>query len=155
MKKWIPVAAIVTLLLSVTTFAETKTDEARNARRRQHQADVSALMNRLELTAEQRQQMEEIHRTSRTQASTYMDALQRTSDEIRAARAAKDEAKVKTLQAQLQTEREAMVELRKHDAEKLFALLTPEQRAKLEALKGERAAKLAQQRKEQQKQMQH
>lgn len=146
MKKWIPAVAIVTLL-SMSAFAQT--DDARTARRRAHQADVSALMNRLELTPEQRQQMEEIHRTSRTQTQAYLDGAQRTMDAIRAARAANDADKVKALQAELDTQRAEMKELRDREIAELLNVLTAEQKARLETLKGERAAKLAQQRKNQ------
>jgi Spy/CpxP family protein refolding chaperone len=146
MKKWIPAVAVVTLL-SMTAVAQP--DDGRTARRRGHQADVGALMNRLELTPEQRQQMEELQRTSRAQMSAYMDASQKTMDEIRAARAAKDTEKVKALQAELDSQRAQMKELRDGQDEEILALLTPEQRTQLETLKGERAAKLKEQRKNQ------
>jgi Spy/CpxP family protein refolding chaperone len=147
MKKWIPAVTVVTLL-SMSAFAQ-KTDDATIAQRRARQADVSALINKLELTPEQRQQMEEIHRTSRTQIQAYLDGTQRTMEEVRAARAADDADKVKSLQAELDTQRAQMKELRDREVEELLNVLTAEQKARLETLKGERAAKLAQQRKNQ------
>ncbi|HYK04269.1 MAG TPA: Spy/CpxP family protein refolding chaperone [Thermoanaerobaculia bacterium] len=146
MKKWIPAVAVVTLL-SMTAFAQP--DEARSARRRGYQADVSALVNKLDLTPEQRQQMEEIQRTSRTEMSAYLDASHGTMDQIRAARAAKDTEKIKALQAELDSQRAAMKELRDRQDVEILSLLTPEQRTQLETLKGERAAKLKEQRKNQ------
>jgi Spy/CpxP family protein refolding chaperone len=146
MKKWIPAVAVVTLL-SMTAFAQP--DEARSARRRGHQADVMALVNKLNLTPEQRQQMEEIQRTSRTEMSAYLDASHATMDQIRAARAAKDTEKLKALQAELDSQRAQMKELRDRQDEEILALLTAEQRTQLESLKGERAAKLKEQRKNQ------
>lgn len=144
MKKWIPAVAVVTLL-SMTAVAQP--DEARGARRRAAHADVGALVNKLNLTPEQRQQMEEIQRTSRTELSAFLDASHGTMDQIRAARAAKDTEKVKALQAELESQRAQMKELRDRQDEEILALLTPEQRTQLETLKGERAAKLKAQRK--------
>lgn len=146
MKKWIPAMAVVTLL-SMTAFAQP--DEGRTARRRGHQADVASLVNKLNLTPEQRQQMEEIQRTSRTEMSAYLDASHGTMDQIRAARAAKDSEKLKALQAELDSQRAQMKELRDRQDEEILALLTAEQRTQLESLKGERAAKLKEQRKNQ------
>jgi protein CpxP len=146
MKKWIPAVAVVTLL-SMTAFAQP--DEARTARRRGHQADVTALVGKLDLTPEQRQQMEEIQRTSRTELSAYLDASHGTMEQLRAARAGKDAEKVKALQAELDAQRAQMKELRDRQDEEILALLTPEQRTQLETLKGERAAKLKEQRKNQ------
>ncbi|MEA2465085.1 MAG: motif family protein, partial [Acidobacteriota bacterium] len=135
MKKWIPTVAVVTLL-SMTAFAQP--DEGQAARRRGHQADVGALVNKLALTPEQRQQMEEIQRTSRTEMSAYLDASHGTMDQIRAARAAKDSEKVKALQAELESQRAAMKELRDRQDVEILSLLTPEQRTQFETLKGER-----------------
>jgi Spy/CpxP family protein refolding chaperone len=148
MKKWIPAVAVVTLL-SMTAVAQPAED--RTSRRRSHQADVASLIMKLDLTAEQRQQIEEIQRTSRTELSTYMDASHGTMDQIRAARAAKDAEKLKALQAELDSQREQMKQLRDRQGEELLNILTPEQRTQLETLKGERAAKLEQQRKNQQR----
>jgi protein CpxP len=146
MKKWIPAVAVVTLL-SMTAVAQP--DEARNARRRSHQAEVGALINKLNLTPEQRQQMEEIQRTSRTEMNAFLEASHGTMDQIRAARAAKDTEKVKALQAELDSQRAQMKELRDRQDQEVLALLTPEQRTQLETLKGERAAKLKEQRENQ------
>jgi len=146
MKKWIPAVAVVTLL-SMTAFAQP--DEERAARRRGHQADVASLITKLDLTPEQRQQIEEIQRTSRTELSAYMDASHGMMEQIRAARAAKDTEKLKALQAELDTQRAQMKQLRDRQGEELLSILTPEQRTQLETLKGERAAKLKEQRKNQ------
>lgn len=146
MKKWIPAVAVVTLL-SMTAVAQP--DVERAARRRGPHADVGALVNKLNLTPEQRQQIEEIERTSRTELSAFLDASHGTMDQIRAARAAKDTEKVNALQAELESQRAQMKELRDRQDKEILALLTPEQRTQLETLKGERAAKLKEQRKNQ------
>ncbi len=148
MKKWIPAVAVVTLL-SMTAVA--RPAEERTSRRRSHQADVASLITKLDLTAEQRQQIEEIQRTSRTELSAYMEASHGTMEQIRAARAAKDAEKLKALQTELDSQREQMKQLRDGQGEELLSILTPEQRTQLETIKGERAAKLAQQRKNQQR----
>jgi len=144
MKKWIPAVAVVTLL-SMTAVAQPGVERA--AKRRGPHADVAALVNKLNLTPEQRQQMEEIQRTSRTELSAFLEASHGTMDQIRAARATKDTEKVKALQAELESQRAQMKELRDRQDEEILALLTPEQRTQLETLKGERAAKLKEQRK--------
>jgi len=146
MKKWIPAVAVVTLL-SMSAVAQPA--EERTARRRSHQTDVASLITKLDLTAEQRQQIEEIQQTSRTELSAYMEASHGTMEQIRAARAAKDAEKLKALQTELDSQREQMKQLRDRQGEELLSILTPEQRTQLETLKGERAAKLEQQRKNQ------
>jgi protein CpxP len=145
MKKLIPALAVVTLL-AMTAFASPD-DENKNSRRRAARPDYASLIAKLELTPEQRTQIDEIQKTSRAQMAAFMEGTRAKADEIRAAHAAKDSARVAALEAELAEQRAEMKLLQDKEAEEMLNVLTAEQRTQVEKLKEERAERLRQQRK--------
>jgi Spy/CpxP family protein refolding chaperone len=143
MKKLMPVVAAV-LFVATTAFA---TPNGEDKPRRRGRPDYAALFAKLELTPEQRQQIEEIQRTSKARVETYLNGTNELMEELRAARAAKDTARVATLEADLEVQRTEMKELQNKEAEEMLNVLTAEQRAQFEKVKAERAERLEQQRK--------
>jgi Spy/CpxP family protein refolding chaperone len=116
--------------------------------RRRGRPDYAALIAKLELTPEQRQQIDDIQLTSRSQTETYLERTRQLMEEIRAARAANETDRIATLEADLETQRNEMKQLQQKEAEEMLAVLTSEQRAQLDKLKEERAQRLEQQRKD-------
>lgn len=93
---------------------------------------------KLNLSEGQKIQMKQFHEEFRAANEPLRNAMRTTTTEIRAARKAGDAARVEALRPTLEQQRTEMRERRAGQHERMLAILTPDQRAQLEAVKAER-----------------
>jgi len=102
------------------------------------------LAEKLNLTDAQKQQWIDLEKGFRQDNAAFFQTMRQTWQDFRAAKQAGDTAKMDSLKPAMETQRAQMRQLRDAQELKLAALLTPDQKAKWDALKAERAAKRAQ-----------
>ena len=138
MKKMMIAVGVMTL--GATLAFAGPHEGGRHGRHGRH--DMSArLAEKLSLTDAQKQQVAEIRKSSRLENAVFFESFRQSMDEMRAARKASDTAKVDSLKAAFQSQREQMKQIRQAEMEKFVAVLTPEQRTQFEAMKAERQAR--------------
>ena len=96
---------------------------------------------KLNLTDAQKEQIREINRTFREQNKPFFESSRSTRQQLREAKKAGDQARVEALKGTLESQRAQFKQLRATQRQRVLAVLTPEQRTQLDALKAERGAK--------------
>ena len=99
---------------------------------------LERMAERLNLSEAQKLQIRQLHEGFRTQTEPQRTAMFETMKSLREARQAGDTATAQRLAASLEGQFAQMHEIRKAQHERMLALLTPEQRAKVEEMKAER-----------------
>ena len=102
-------------------------------------AGMDRMAEKLSLSDAQKEQITAIRKANREQNRTFFDAARSTREEMRAARKANDTAKLESLKATMQSQREQMKQIHQGVERQIASVLTADQRAKLEAMKAERA----------------
>ena len=140
--KWMSVAAVLTLSTTMAFAAPGGEGHGRFGGKRGHGGRggefAARFAQKLNLTDAQKQQIRELHSNFREQNKAFFESTRETRQQVKAAREARDTARLEALKGTIASQREQMKQLREKQHERIVALLTPEQRAKLETLKAER-----------------
>lgn len=101
-------------------------------------AHLERMAERLGLSEAQKVQMRELRESFRAETEPQRTAMHETMKQLREARQAEDTARAQQLAATLEGQRAQIRELRKAQHERMLALLTAEQRAKVEEMQAQR-----------------
>ena len=144
MKKQIAAAAVLALSATLAFAAphggRDRADGKWGHGEHQRRDFVSMFGDKLILTADQRQQIADIQKSTRETNAALFDTARQTMEEARAARKSNDTAKLDALKPTLDGQREQMKAIRQAERAKIEGVLTAEQRAKLTSLKAEMEA---------------
>lgn len=99
------------------------------------------LSQELGLTDAQREQIRTIQTNFRTANEPFFTATRELREQFREAKRAGDTARLEALKGQLEAQKAQMKQLHEGLRSQILSVLTPEQRAKFEALKAEREAR--------------
>lgn len=140
------ITAVAAVLALSTTLAFAGTGEGRGEGRGRHgrhgKGDFGAkLAQKLNLTEQQKQQVAEIRKNSRTQNAAFFDSARQTREELRAARQANDTARLESLKGTAASQRAQMKQIHEAEMQQILSVLNAEQRAQFEAMKAKREAK--------------
>lgn len=137
-KKLIALVGVIALGASMATAGEGKRHVRGEGR---PGARVDILMEKLDLSVAQRAQIEQIRKSSRDNHPALMEEFRLLHEEMRAARAANDTARVETLRARFQAKSPQMKQIHEAEMAQIMTVLNDDQKAKFKALKAEAAAK--------------
>jgi len=93
---------------------------------------------KLNLSEAQKQQVADLQKQFRAGNEPFLSSLRQTKTDYHAAREAGDTARAEALRATLDSQKAELKQRNKTQHERIVALLSPEQRAQLEAMKAER-----------------
>jgi Spy/CpxP family protein refolding chaperone len=96
---------------------------------------------KLNLSAAQQQQIKDIETSFREENKAFFQSARDTREQMKAAKDAGDTARLEQLKATAESQHTQMKSLRGAQMQRIDAILTPDQRAQLQALKAERAAR--------------
>jgi Spy/CpxP family protein refolding chaperone len=100
-------------------------------------AAIERVMQRLDLTQEQKARIKAIREQFQAQHASQIDEIRSLASQMRDARKAGDTARARALRAELKTKAEALREARKPMKEQILAVLTPAQREELAKMREE------------------
>lgn len=137
-RKWMTAVAVFTLGTSLALAAPN--EDGSKARHRRHHRSMHAqkFAEKLNLTEAQKEQIKQIRQNNREQNKAFFEQARQTRQELRAARQANDTARAESLKATLKAQREQFKLIRDAERAQILTVLTPEQKAQLEAMKAER-----------------
>jgi protein CpxP len=142
--KWISTTAAVLALSSTLAFAaphQGGAEGGRQGRHGKHGFNAERLAQKLNLTEAQKAQLKAQAETFRAQNKAFFESNRETFQQYREAKKANDTAKMQSLQSQVDAAREQMKSLRQTERQQFLSVLTPDQRAQLDAMQAERKAK--------------
>ena len=142
MKKTI--IAIAVLALSGTlAFAATEGEQGFGGHGHHHRHGMfgKKLAEKLGLSDAQKAQIKDIKKSTHEANAAFFEQARATRKEFWTAKKAGDQAKMDSLKPTLDSQRAEMKDIRKAEMAKVLSVLTPDQQAKLEALKAEWKAK--------------
>lgn len=142
-KKWFTAAAVVALS-STLAFAAPHEGGKRGRGDRGGQEFGERFAKKLNLSEAQKQQIKDAQTAFRNENKSFFDTVRDTRRQIKAAKEAGDTARAEQLKATAKSQHAQMKELRQAQHQRILALLTPEQRTQMEAMKAEREAKRGQ-----------
>ena len=99
------------------------------------------MAEKLNLTDAQKQQMKDINKSFRAQNEAFFAQAKQTRQEFHAAKQANDQAKLDALKPAIEAQRAQLKQLEQAKRQQFLTILTPEQRAQLDAMKAEWKAK--------------
>lgn len=140
MKKFMTAAAVLTI--SATLAIASPGDAHGKKGHGKAGAHPGATMSdgfaeKLGLTEAQRSEIDAIRQASRAENEAFFEAARATRMELKAAKDARDTAKIEALSATAAAQKAKMKELRTAERAKISAILSPEQKAKLDAFESE------------------
>jgi Spy/CpxP family protein refolding chaperone len=138
--KWITMAAVVALS---TTVAFAAPHEGRGGRHGRGGEFGARMAEKLNLSDAQKQQIKDLQTNFRESNKAFFDQVRDTHKQMAEAREANDTARLDALKATAESQHAQMKQLRDQQQQRIAALLTPEQRAQLDAMKAEREARRA------------
>jgi Spy/CpxP family protein refolding chaperone len=149
--KWITAAATALTLTATLGFAATSDDAKgkegyghhRGGHHQKGGFGGERFAEKLGLTDAQKQQVQDLQQNFRQQNKAFFDSVRQTREDMRAAKQANDTTKLEALKATMKAQHEQMKQIRDTQTAQIVALLTPEQKAKYDAIKAEREAKRA------------
>ena len=103
-----------------------------------HGKMMGHMAEKLELSEAQKVQMKQLHEGFSTQHAPFRESMQATMTQLREARQSGDTARAQQLAAELEGQRAQMQTQRQAMHEQMLTILTPDQKAKLEAMKAEK-----------------
>lgn len=147
MKKTITTAVALALGASLAFAGPGAGREFKRGKHGKHAAArFERIAEELGLTDAQRAQIREqkrnFHESNRARFETHRDTMR----QYREARRAGDTARAEELKATLEIQRGELAQLRQAQRQAFLSILTPEQRAKLEAMKADREARRSERR---------
>ena len=135
--KWMTMAAAVMLTASLAFAAPH--EGMRGGKRGRHGGEFGERMAaKLNLTDAQKQEIRDLNQSFRENNRSFFESAHSLRMELREAKQANDTAKLESLKPQLEAQRDQMKQLHEAQRNRILAVLTPEQRAQLDALKAER-----------------
>ena len=137
MKK-ITTAVAVTILGATLAFAGPH-GHGKGHGRGGHDGFGQKLAQELGLTDAQKEQIKAIRTATREQNRTFFEQARETRQEMHAAKKANDGARIDALKGTVEAQRAQMKQIRDAEKAKIAALLTPDQKAKWQALEAQRA----------------
>ena len=132
------VAAMAVLTLSASLAVAAPGQGGHEGKRGKGGELGAKLAQKLNLTAEQQEQIKAIHKQTREENAAFFQTARQTRQELRAAKEANDTARVDALKGTLESQRAQMKQIREAEKARVMAILTPEQRTQFEQLKAER-----------------
>ena len=138
--KWMTMAAVVTLSATMALAAPHEGRGGKGGRHGRHGGSEfgARFAKKLNLTDAQKDQLKDIRKNFREQNKAFFETSRETFREFRAAKEAKDTARIDALKPTLEANRAKMQQLREDEKAQVLNILTAEQRAQYEALKAER-----------------
>lgn len=146
MKKMISALAVVALSATMAIAADDNGGGKAWGHGHRGGAMGARLAHKLNLSDAQKDQMKALHQSFRAENKAFFETVRQTRQDVRAAKAAGDTAKIDSLRPILESQRLQMKQLREAEQEKFLSILTPEQRTQFDALKAERKARREQRR---------
>lgn len=113
-------------------------DHAGHMGKGDHGKMMGHMAEKLELSEAQKVRMEQLHESFSTQHAPFRESMQATKAQLREARQSGDTARAQQLAAELEGQRAQMQTQRQAMHEQMLTILTPDQKAKLEAMKAEK-----------------
>ena len=135
--KWLAAVGVLTLTASLAIAAPHEGKGEGHGKG----AFSERMAQKLNLTDAQKQQIKGLHESFRAQNKAFFETFRQTKKDYRAAKDANDTARINALQAQFDSQKAQMKQLRDGFDAQVANLLTPAQRTQWEQLKAERAAK--------------
>ena len=136
--KWLAAVGVLTLTASLAVAAP----HEGNGEGRHGKGGISERMaQKLNLTDAQKQQIKTLHENFRAQNKAFFETFRQTMKDYRAAKEANDNARINALQAQFDSQKAQMKQLRDGFDQQVSTILTPDQRTTWAQLKAERAAR--------------
>lgn len=133
MKRWIPALLIAVLSLApVAVYAQTSPGAPPQEERGMHKLD------QLGLSPQQKEQVRALQAQEKQKNGPLMTQAKDLREQARAARASGDQAKLQSVRSQMEALKPRLQEARADYKQKLDAILTPEQRTKLDQMRAER-----------------
>src|SRR3954451_12620040 len=140
------ITAVAVLALSGTlAFAATEGHEGfgghGHGRHHRHGMFGKKMAEKLGLNDAQKAQIKDIKKSTREANAAFFEQSRATRKEFWEAKKAGDQAKMDSLKPALESQRAQMQDIRKAEQAKVLSVLTPDQQAKLDAMKAEWKAK--------------
>lgn len=142
--KWMTMAAVLALSTSLAIAAPGGEGHGKRGGKRGHGEFGARFAENLNLTDAQKEQIKTIRTNNREQNKAFFEQSRATFEQFRAAKKAGDTAKMEQLRPALERLRAQMKQFRDAERQQILALLTPDQRAKFDALEAEREARRGQ-----------
>ncbi|HVT04586.1 MAG TPA: Spy/CpxP family protein refolding chaperone [Thermoanaerobaculia bacterium] len=135
--KWMSAVAVVALSASLAVAAPNDGQRGPDGGGGRHH-DGAPLAEKLNLSAEQKQQWDGMRKDFREQNASFLESFHQTRKELREAREAGDTAKADSLKPALESQREQMKQLRQAQEQKFVSILNADQRAQFDKMKADR-----------------
>ena len=139
-KNWITMAAVLALSTSLAVAAP-HGDRGGKGGHGRHGAGFEKMAEKLNLTADQKAQLESLQQAFRDQNKATFEASRETFQQFREAKKANDTAKVEALRPTVEAQRAQMQKLRNAHEQQILGILNADQRAQFLALKAERESR--------------
>ena len=132
--------AVAILALSATLAVAAPNGEGKHHRhgRHGHHGFGQRAFAKLNLSDAQKQQIKDLRTSFREQNKALFDSMKQTRTDMKAAREANDTARLEALRANAKSAREQLKAKSEGLRAQMLNILTPEQRAQLDAMKAER-----------------
>lgn len=136
------IVAMVGVLALGASLAIAAPGEGRGGKRHgKHGAFGQKFAEKLNLTDAQRQQIEQIRKSTRENNAPLFESFRALREEKRAAKQANDTARLEALKGRAEALRAQMKQVREAEKAQIVSVLTPEQKAQFEAMKNDRRGK--------------
>jgi protein CpxP len=144
MKKIITAVAVAALGVTLAVAAPHggKEGHGRGRHGGHHGEFGERMAEKLNLSDAQKQQIKDIRQSSKEQNKAFFESFHATMKQFHEAKKADDTAKVESLRGTMEAQRTQMQAIRKAERDRILAILTPDQRAKFEAMKAEREQRM-------------
>jgi Spy/CpxP family protein refolding chaperone len=139
-KKWLTTAAVVALS-GTLAFAAPHGGQGGKHGHGKGGEFGERFAQKLNLSTAQQQQIKDIEKSFREENKAFFQSARDTREQMKAAKEAGDTARFEQLEGTAQSQHAQMKSLRDAQMQRIDAILTPDQRAQLQALKAERAAR--------------
>jgi periplasmic protein CpxP/Spy len=142
MKRWIPTLLIAVLSLSpVAAYAQPSPGAEPQERGMYKGEKGMRKLDQLGLSPQQKDQVRALREEQKQKNGPLMAQFKDLRTQAKAARETGDQAKLASIRSQMQALKPKLQQARADSEQKLYAILTPEQRTKFEQLKAERKEK--------------
>jgi periplasmic protein CpxP/Spy len=143
MKRWIPALLTAVLSLSpVAAFAQPSPGAPPQEDRGMYKQERGMhKLDQLGLSPQQKEQISALREQEKQKNGPLMAQFKDLRTQAKAARASGDQAKLQSVRSQMEALKPRLQQARADSEQKLYAILTPEQRTKFDQLKAERKEK--------------
>jgi protein CpxP len=142
MKRWIPALLLAVLSLSpVAAYAQPSPGAPSQDGGMYRQERGMHKLDQLGLSPQQKEQIRALREEQKQKNGPLMTQFKDLRTQAKAAREAGDQTKFASIRSQMQALKPKLQQARADSEQKLYAILTPEQRTKFDQLKAERKEK--------------